>query len=242
LRIYSNFPEAQNEIARDLAELGVRVQPETMQDKQVADDTDFLTRELTNYIYTVLNPDYTEVQGTHDAWVKQEWIDRVTGGLNPGRAWKERKEVWEEFLEIDGKKKEDKFYSEDMRNAIIGRFAYTYSKRMGGDHIEKIIEELDKHPNSRQLYLPVWNVIDETRRGQRRVPCSLGYWLVQRGGKVHLTYMMRSCDLMTHYSNDVALATMLLHHVANSTDYEVGTFTHFVGSLHVYAKDVEDVF
>lgn len=242
MRIYSNFPEAQNEIARDLAELGVRVHPETMQDKQIADDEDYDTRELTNYIYTVLNPDYTEVQGIHEEWVKQEWIDRVTGGLNPGRAWKLRPEIWEEFLEIDGRPKADRFYSKEKQQAHVGRFAYSYSKRMGGDHIEKVIEELGKHPNSRQLYLPVWGGIDETRRGQRRVPCSLGYWIVQRQGKLHLTYMMRSCDLMTHYANDVALASMLLHHVAEATDYDVGTFVHFIGSLHVYQKDVADVF
>jgi len=35
---------------------------------------------------------------------------------------------------------------------------------------------------------------------------------------------------------------MLLTYIAGATDLEVGTFTHFVGSLHVYAKDVADVF
>jgi thymidylate synthase len=53
---------------------------------------------------------------------------------------------------------------------------------------------------------------------------------------------MRSCDLYTHYSNDVALATMLLHYICKRTDFKVGTFTHFIGSLHVYAKDVAHVF
>jgi thymidylate synthase len=54
--------------------------------------------------------------------------------------------------------------------------------------------------------------------------------------------MMRSCDFHTHYANDVALASILLHYVAKKVDVPVGTFTHFVGSLHVYAKDVADVF
>jgi len=236
MRMFANFPEAQNEIARDLAELGVEVQPETMQDIDVADDKDYLTKELQNYVYTVLEPEYTQVQGIHEDWVKQEWIDRITGGLNPGRAWKLRPEIWEQFLE------KPPFDDPKLRRVYEGKFAYSYSKRMGGDHIDKVIEELQIHPHSRQLYLPVWGSIDETRRGERRVPCSLGYWLRQRDGKLNLTYMMRSCDLFTHYANDVALATMLLHHVANETEYEVGTFTHFIGSLHVYAKDVADVF
>jgi thymidylate synthase len=226
-RLFVDFPEAQNEITRDLAELGTDVHTETMQDKYIADDPDFMTKELTNYSYTVLKPNYTEIEGVHEDWVKQEWEDRLLGDLNPGRAWKLRREVWDQFRE-------------NIRS--YGTFSYTYSARMGGKHIDKLIEELQRHPNSRQLWLPVWHLQDEDRRGERRVPCSLGYWLVQRKGALHLTYMMRSCDFYTHYANDVALATILLHYVAKQTDFKVGTFTHFLGSLHVYAKDVAHVF
>jgi thymidylate synthase len=228
MRIFRNFIEAQNEIKRDLAELGVQVHPETMQDKVVKDDPDFDTKELANYIYAVTKPDYAEIEGTHDEWIKQEWLDRVAGGLNPGLAYRKRRDVWEQFLEHKSKEP---------------HFSYTYSVRMGGQYLEAIVDELITHPNSRQLFLPVWDRnIDWERLGKRRVPCSLGYWFVQRDGRVHLTYMMRSCDFFTHYPNDVALATILQHYVAAEADYKVGTFTHFVGSLHIYAKDVANVF
>jgi thymidylate synthase len=224
-RMYADFPEAQNEITRDLAELGTNVHTETMQDKDIKDDPDFMTKELTNYIYTVLKPNYEEIEGTHDEWVQQEWQDRLVGELNPGHSYLRRREVWDQFLE-----------------GPPNRFSYTYSQRMGGKHLDKLIDELLAHPHSRQLWLPVWWTIDEERRGDRRVPCSLGYWFVQREGAIHQTYVMRSCDFYTHYANDVALASMLLHYVAKMTDYKVGTFTHFLGSLHVYAKDVAHVF
>jgi len=234
MRMFKDFPEAQNEIKRDLAELGVDVQPETMQDKVVAGDSDFLTKELSNYIYTVLHPNYNEIEGVHEAWVQAEWKDRLVGNLNPGKAWRERPEIWKDLLERD----------RGMRRGTNppSRFAYTYSERMGGRHIDYIIDELKIHPHSRQLWLPVWSTVDETRRGERRVPCSLGYWFVQREGALSLTYMMRSCDLFTHYPNDVALAVMMLHYVAKLTGYKVGPFVHFVGSFHVYQKDVKDVF
>ena len=230
MRIFKDFPEAQNEIKRDLAELGVSVHPETMQDIYVADNPDYETKELANYVYSVSRPDYTEIEGTHDEWVEQEWKDRLAGDLNPGTAWKLRKDVWDSLME---------------RNSthLGGSFAYTYSHRMGGVHIHRLIEELQKHPHSRQLWLPVWDRIsDENRRGQRRVPCSLGYWVINREDQIHLTYMMRSCDFATHYANDAALAVILQHYIATMTDYGVGTFTHFIGSLHIYAKDVADVF
>lgn len=231
MRNYKDFPEAQNEIKRDLAELGVEVHTETMQDKNIEGDPEFYTMELANYDYTVLDPQYDEVEGVHEEWVTQEWEDRLVGDLNPGRAWKTRRDVWEQFME-----------SRQIPGRPRTHFSYTYSERMGGNHITNLVRELQLHPNSRQLWLPVWWPKDENRRGERRVPCSLGYWFVQRGGKLHETYVMRSCDFFTHYANDVALATMLLHYVARSAKLEVGTFTHFVGSLHVYKKDVADVF
>lgn len=225
-RMFSNWPEAQNEIKRDLAELSVEVHPETMQDKYVGDDADYITRELYNYTYTVLDADYRQVEGVHEDWMQQEWEDRLIGDLNPGQAWKTRKEVWKEFLEGERG----------------GHFSYTYSERMGGVHIQRIIEELKEHPTSRQLWLPVWWPVDETRRGKRRVPCSLGYHFLHREGKLHVTYMMRSCDFITHFGNDVALACALNEYIADQAGIERGTFNHFVGSLHVYRKDVEGVF
>lgn len=230
MRLFVDFPEAMNEIARDLAELGENVQPETMQDKYVADNPDFLTKELVNYGYSVTRPDYAEIEGVHTEWVKLEWEDRLVGNLNPGRAWRKRLEVWEQFTEKAGK------------GPYAPKFSYTYSQRMGGDHITKIIDELKVHPHSRQLWLPVWNTNDETRRGKRRVPCSLGYWFVARRGKLNITYMMRSCDFHTHYPNDVALANIMQRYVAHAADLEVGSFTHFIGSFHVYARDVADIF
>lgn len=228
MRFYVDFAEAKNEIKRDLAELSIEVQPETMQDKYVADRPEFMTKELQNYSYTVQNPDYVLIEDANWDWVKAEWEERLIGGLNPGRSWKERKDVWESFLE----RSEPRY----------PRFSYTYSERMGGSHIEKVVDELRTHPHSRQLWLPVWYPNDENRRGERRVPCSLGYWFVMREGALHITYVMRSCDFATHWSNDIALASLLLHHVAQRAELKVGHFTQFIGSFHVYQKDVEGVF
>lgn len=224
MRIYADFKEAFNEIRRDLAELSIEVQPETQQDKYVADDPDYLTKELYNYDYQVLRPHPIDIEGIHRDWVIAEWQERLRGGSNPGLAWRLRKEYWEDYLEPGG------------------TFSYTYSGRMGGGHIAAIIDELKKHPHSRQLWLPVWWPEDALKRGQRRVPCSLGYWLVNRENRLHMTYVMRSCDFVTHFPNDVWLANQLQLYISSMADIQMGTFTHFIGSLHVYAKDVAGVF
>lgn len=230
MRQFATFVEAQNELKRELAELGIRVHPETMQDIDVANDPDFDTMELTNYVYTVLKPIPADLEGVHWKWVEQEWEDRLTGDLNPGHAWRKRKEVWQQFIEGQ------------FAHKGYGKFAYSYSERMGGHKIQMVIDELMIHPHSRQLWLPVWNMDDAKRRGKRRVPCTLGYWFVRRGSDLHVTYVMRSCDFITHWANDVSLATMLMRYIADEAHVKPGTFTQFVGSLHMYRKDAEGVF
>jgi thymidylate synthase len=225
MRIYKDFKEALNEIKRDLAEMGILVHPHTYQDKWVADNPDFDTLELQNYIYVVLNPRPEDLEPTQP-WADKEFDERISGiPHNPGKAWAERAEVWKEFLEADGK------------------FSYTYSERMWYQ-LNKLIREAKDNPDSRQLYLSIWNPKLDIFNigGWRRVPCSLGYLFQIREEQVNMTYLMRSCDFVTHMVNDIYLATKLLHYFASQVGKPVGRFTHYIGSLHIFQKDVKGVF
>lgn len=234
MRIYDNFREAQSEIRRDLVEMGIRVHPKTYQDTYIGDNPDFETMELQNYIYTVINPDPSKIECERD-YCKAEWLDRREGilgmPLNPGRSWLTRKKVWSEFLGDDGK------------------FAYTYPERFAKyKQVQRVIQQLRKDPDSRQGFISVWDPSDvEKLGGLSRVPCSLGYLVQVRKGKVNLTYLQRSCDFATHMGNDMALAAGLQYYItaellSDHIEYQVGTFTHWIGSLHIFKKDAGGVF
>lgn len=226
MRIFSNFTEALNEIKRDLAEMGIEVHPETMQDKYVGGNPDYHTKELQNYDYTVKNAVSCLSQlSPTQPWADAELVERLSGQpINPGQAYKLRADVWDEFLHD-------------------GRFGYTYAERMAGK-ITEIIEEIKVRPDSRQLYLSIWNTnVDPYNIGGiSRVPCSLGYLFQIRNGKLNITYTMRSCDFATHFQNDIYLAVKLMEHIAKETGYVPGNFTHFINSLHIYKKDIKGVF
>ena len=222
MRSFSDFKEANNEIKRDLAELGTYVHPQTMQDKDIAEDEDYGTRELLNYIYMVLDPNLDDLNPSQP-WADAEFEERVNFiAPGDGEAWKLRPDVWQEFADRG--------------------FSYSYGERYL-DSLEPIIEELKIHPESRQLFLSVWDIVpDPVRLGKKRVPCSLGYWLVKRGGTLHMTYMQRSADFATHFENDQYLSHKLQRYVAEQVGVPAGRFTHWIGSLHVYQKDVDGVF
>ena len=240
MRIYMNAAEAFEEVKRDLAEMGIWVRPKTMQDKVVEGDINYETTELQNYCYTILNANSKQGPGVDQPWADLEFEERVHDPwlrnrdhtpiaaefINPGKAWSTRSEVWGEF----------------MHN---GRMGYTYNELIwNNDQLTKIINRLKEDPDSRQLWISLW---DPTRDpdllgGISRVPCSLGYGLQVRNGKLNLHYVMRSCDFSTHFPNDVYLAIKMLEYIAKETGYPVGNFTHTIFSLHVYRKDLKNVF
>lgn len=239
MRIYTNWNECYEEVKRDLAEMGVLVKPKSMQDKVIEGNEDFETMELQNYCYTLLDAKSSDITGVIQPWANAEFEERIEDPysndkdykdrpmfINPGEAWKLREDVWKEYMHD-------------------GKMAYTYNERIWqNDQLTKIIGRLKADHDSRQLWLSIWNPEIDTNKlgGVSRVPCSLGYNFQYRDGKLNMHYLMRSCDFNTHFVNDVFLAIKLLEYVAEEAYMEVGNFTHTMFSLHVYKKDVKDVF
>lgn len=241
MRIYVDAIEMIEETKRDLAEMGIVVRPATMQDKYIKGNPDYETRELQNYSYCILDAKSADIPGVTQPWADAEFEERVTDPwtrysngermvyphfINPGKAWELRKEVWSEYMHD-------------------GKLAYTYNELLWkNDQLTKVIDRLKEDPDSRQLWISLWNPEKDPDflGGVSRVPCSLGYGLQVRDGKLNLHYVMRSCDFATHFRNDVYLAIKFLEWVAEKTGYPVGSFTHTIFSLHVYNKDVEGVF
>jgi thymidylate synthase len=213
------------EVERDLFEMGIRVQSDTMQDKDVHDNKDFETVELQAYPYMLTS--WNDVNDMVNYignlyWVKAEFMDRVDSKyLNPGNAYKVNESLWNEYLRDD-------------------QFAYTYNERIR-EQLPQLIRELKKRPNSRQAIVTMYDRHQDMNNwgGKDRVPCSMYYQFYIRKGKLNMIYTMRSCDFLNHFTHDVWLALRLLEWVANAIHMESGVFTHMLGSLHAYQKDLK---
>jgi thymidylate synthase len=236
VRVYSTFKEAKNEIARDLNELGREVFAGYQSKDLSTLPASMKTKELTDYDYIVLKPDFGDLNPTQP-WADREWRERLAGilgrPLNPGHAWEARKDVWEPLLEQR---------ADDPQREENRAFSYTYSERLALANVPNAVEAFEANVFSRQVWIPIWNPIDNDRLGKRRVPCTLGYQLTVRRGEMNIAYHMRSSDFSTHFDNDIWLAMQLQKYIADEIAVPVGTFTHKLGSLHVYAADVAHVF
>jgi thymidylate synthase len=253
MRFYQNPLEAVREVERDLFEMGINVHPQTMQDKDVANNPDFMTKEIRHYGFQINNAIHTNadelavvkyVMGEEYLavlnYIEQEHDDRTCGeAMNPGNAYKHRLDVWTQFLHN-------------------GKFHYTYSERIA-PQLKPIMHELKARPDTRQAIItihsnicPVQGESDndttnfvapsrdlENMGGHGRIPCSLHYEFMRREGRLEMEYHMRSCDFLTHFPVDLMLALRMQKYVADFLGVPCGDFTYFTSSMHAYAKDMK---
>lgn len=228
MRIFKDFIEAHKEVERELKHNGIVYQTETVQDKYVGDKDEFKTKELECYSFTVRNPDivsYMAWLGLNQQWISKEFAERIgQKRLNPGESYRERQNIWEEFLHD-------------------GKFSYTYSERIG-DQVQEVVDLLSRIPSSRHGIINIYDPsIDNKRRdGTVRVPCSMYYMLTIREGKVKMMYNIRSNDFNTHFGYDLVLARMLQEHVASQLGLEAGDFRYQSVSLHAFYRDNKEIF
>jgi len=225
-----------SEVFRDVLEMGIRVFPNSMQNKIVEGDENFSTLEITNYDYCLLSlqeEDYLFLfDPTCRDWIKEEILERISPvPLNPGQAYKIRPHIWDQFL-------------------VNGKFDYTYPERIAGaGALHKIANEIRKNPDSRQLVMAIWDRHDiNYLGGKKRLPCSIYYQFMVRNGQVNIIYNQRSADVVTHFGNDVWLAHAMMRAMTMAVNsfpeykevpLKEGYLYHNIGSLHVYNKDIK---
>ena len=212
-------------------------------------------KEFKEFVKDLKDSDYNDIYVAIASFLEfwslfdfQERVDKEWT-INPGIAYKLRPWVWEKFIE-----KEWKFW-------------YTYNERIvwKDQKLYKLIEEIKKHPTSRQLNLPIFDYhtdYDSFGWGSR-VPCSLFYHIMIRptwerksrkdmthqenekyqelGNRdefeISISYTMRSCDYLTHFAIDYVQAINLLKFIKNQVkdSIDLKLWTLFYSSCSFHA-------
>ena len=107
------------------------------------------------------------------------------------------------------------------------------------DQIEKLLEAIQKSPDSRRLIVSAWNPgeVDD----MALPPCHTMWQVRISGGKMHLQLYQRSADMFLGVPFNIASYALLLEMLAHVTGYEVGDFIHSIGDAHIYSNHMEQV-
>jgi thymidylate synthase len=134
-------------------------------------------------------------------------------------------------------------------NGLIWRGGYGPRLRKWGirnytrvDQIKYVLDALYKDIYTRQAIISIWDPLVDTKPG-KDIPCNNWIQFIVRDGEssskrvVHMHVTQRSCDAIWGYSGIDTFSWSILHEmVAYWIDARVGTFRHFIGSLHVYDR------
>lgn len=107
--------------------------------------------------------------------------------------------------------------------------------------IRRIIELIDADRDSRQAVITIFSSNRDLAVASRDVPCTLSLQFLVRDEKLHMVTTMRSNDVWKGLQYDLIQFIMLQHVISDALMVDLGTYTHNVGSLHVYATDFMNV-
>lgn len=115
-------------------------------------------------------------------------------------------------------------------------YGYRIFSKFGFDQWEHVKALLKKDPNSRQAVI---HIKDANNHPTKDVPCTVYLQFFIRDGKLNLSTHMRSNDIWMGVPYDMFSFCFLQMMMAMELGVEIGQYTHYAGSLHLYKRDYE---
>jgi thymidylate synthase len=122
---------------------------------------------------------------------------------------------------------------------IYGGYGPRIFHQRGEDQLKNVIALLTRSADSRRAVIQLFNAEDIAQRHEE-VPCTCTLQFLRRRNRLHMLTTMRSNDAYIGLPHDIFCFTMLQEVVARTLGVRLGTYKHFVGSLHLYDDDRDE--
>jgi len=124
-------------------------------------------------------------------------------------------------------------------NGAYGHRLGEIARSRGHEHfIPFIISWLCRDVDTRRLFLPIYQPQDVDLQSLD-IPCTTGLQFVINNGKLDLVVNMRSNDVWLGLPYDIFCFCAIQCLVAFYGGFKLGTYTHSVGSLHLYDRNFD---
>lgn len=194
------------------------------------------TREILHAALTVRNP-------------LHRWTFSRRPALNPAFALAEV--VWLISGRADAKFLT--FFNHSLRrfagdgDRFHGAYGFRLRQQFGFDQLEAAYRALQANPASRQVILQIWDPRSDLPEhlGEPRspdIPCNTQSLLKVRDGRLEWLQIMRSNDVFLGLPHNLVQFTYLQEIVAGWLGLQLGHYHHVSDSLHVYERDLKQVY
>lgn len=114
-----------------------------------------------------------------------------------------------------------------------------FRHRGGLDQWRSVQDTLAADRDSKRAVIQIFEADELTVPDNIDVACTLALQFMIRDDRLHSVGFMRANDAFRGVVSDVFSFTFLLEVMARQLGLEVGTYTHHVGSFHVYKSDTD---
>jgi thymidylate synthase len=129
----------------------------------------------------------------------------------------------------------------DDGKTVNSNYGYAISKKYGFDQYEYCKKLIMKDKRTRQAVIHIKTPTDTIENPTKDLNCtvSLQFFVRPVNGKesLFMTTYMRSNDIWLGTPNDIFQFTCIQIRMAMELGLELGTYTHHIGSLHLYNRD-----
>lgn len=115
-------------------------------------------------------------------------------------------------------------------------YGYRIFHKFGFDQWEFVKDLIKRDPNTRQAVI---HIKDSSNAPTKDTPCTVYLQFFLRDNKLNLSVHMRSNDIWMGVPYDMFSFCFLQVKMAMELGVEVGTYTHYAGSLHMYKRDYD---
>jgi thymidylate synthase len=175
-------------------------------------------------------------------WIAEELFWFLSGSTDEAALRARGVDIWKEWADFEHTNRFGRAVGDlgPVYGYLWRSFGGDYPERNGVDQIARLIETIEKNPNSRRLIVTGWDprVADSVDLP----PChTLFQFKVEEGQTLHCQLYQRSADAFLGVPFNISSYALLTHMVAHVCELEVGEFIYTLGDYHIYKNHLEQV-
>ncbi len=177
-------------------------------------------------------------------WVAEELFWFLSGDTNELNLRARGVDIWQEWADAEHTRRFGREPGDlgPVYGYLWRSFGGHYPKADGVDQIARLINEIERDPNSRRLIVSGWDPRECDNVDLPPCHTLFQFKVEQRGAPLlHCQLYQRSADAFLGVPFNISSYALLTHLVAHVCGLEVGEFVYTLGDYHIYQNHLEQV-